>query len=45
MAGAVLRACRSDAVFEWLPLYKVDRQSQETIDAHLVAVEDRFAAR
>ena len=45
LAGPVLGACADDATFEWLPLYKVDRQPQEAIDAHLSSVEDRFAGR
>lgn len=45
LATLVLQACAADATFEWLPLYKVDRQSQPAIDAHLGRVEDRFAGR
>ena len=45
LSGLVLQACAEDATFEWLPLYKVDRQSQDAIDSHLSAVEERFAGR
>ena len=45
LSGLVLQACAHDATFEWLPLYKVDRQSQDAIDAHLRDVEERFAGR
>ena len=45
LSGLVLQACADDATFEWFPLYKVDRQPQDAIDAHLRAVEERFAGR
>ena len=45
LSGLVLQACAEDATFEWLPLYKVDRQPEDAIDAHLGSVEDRFAGR
>lgn len=45
LGSLVLGACAPTATFEWLALYKVDRQSQEAIDAHLAKVEDRFAGR
>jgi putative NADPH-quinone reductase len=42
LAGPVLGACASGATFEWLPLYKIDRQSPAAIEAHLDRVERRF---
>lgn len=43
LSDLVLGACADGATFEWLPLYKIDRQPQEAIDAHLELVERRFA--
>lgn len=42
LAGHVLDACAPGAIFEWLPLYKVDRESPAAIEAHLDHVERRF---
>lgn len=39
----VLSACAADARFEWLALYKVDRQPRAAVVAHLDQVEERFA--
>jgi NAD(P)H dehydrogenase (quinone) len=43
LSGLVLDACADGASFEWLPLYKIDRQPQEAIDAYLEKVRQRFA--
>ncbi|MEM7287215.1 MAG: NAD(P)H-dependent oxidoreductase [Actinomycetota bacterium] len=43
LAGQVLDACRGSAEFAWLPLYKIDRRSQEEIDEHLASVQAHFA--
>lgn len=40
---SVLAHCASTARFQWVPLYKVDRQTAPSIEAHLAAVEQRFA--
>ncbi len=45
LANLVLARCGASATFEWLPLYKVDRQPPDAIHAHLASVEDRFAGR
>ncbi|MEL7156882.1 MAG: NAD(P)H-dependent oxidoreductase [Actinomycetota bacterium] len=38
----VRSACAPSATFDWVPLYKVDRQEQPAIDAHLDQIEARF---
>ncbi len=43
LSGLVLDACASGATFEWLPLYKIDRQPAAAIEAHLTKVNQRFA--
>ena len=45
LSGLVLQGCAPEATFEWLPLYKIDRQPQDAIDAHLDRVEARFSGR
>jgi putative NADPH-quinone reductase len=39
LAERVLSACADGAIFEWVALYKIDRQSQSTIDGFLGIVE------
>ena len=41
----VAAACAPDVVVEWLPLYKIDRQPQHVITAHLRSVQQRFAGQ
>lgn len=41
----VAAVCAPDVVVEWLPLYKIDRQPQHVITAHLRTVQERFATR
>lgn len=45
LAHRVLAACSAGASFDWLPLYKIDRQPQAAIDAHLTKVEAAFTQR
>lgn len=40
----VVPQCASGVELEWLPLYKIDRQPQHLITAHLGTVKERFAA-
>jgi NAD(P)H dehydrogenase (quinone) len=43
LSRRVLAACCAGATFEWMPFYKIDRQSQTAIDAHLTKIESAFA--
>lgn len=45
LSHRVLAACCDGATFEWMPFYKIDRQPQTAIDAHLAKIEAAFAQR
>ena len=45
LSERVLSACAPEATFEWLALYKIDRQSQAVIDDFLGIVESALAGK